>query len=188
MLISQQFARRIRLWERMDPLAEPSHMPPLTVYEQHRRALMAGGLSYVLELNDKTAAAWALDARHPFMDKRLIEFCLALPPQQKLRAGWSRHILRNAMKGVLPEAVRTRRSKANLEPNFVHTLLKFERSRMDALILPERSDAEIFLNWRVVQSAYGRLCTNTYRSQDIATVWKAVTLMLWLRNTGLAPV
>jgi asparagine synthase (glutamine-hydrolysing) len=185
-LIGQQFAQRIQMDEHAGQLAAPQARPPQTLQEEHWRTLTSGGLSYVLELNDKTAAAWTLDARHPFMDKRLIEFCLAVPAHQKLHRGWSRRILREAMNGILPEAVRLRRSKTNLEPNFVYTLLLFERARMDALIFSDPTVPKAYMDWSVVQNAYRRLCTWTFRSEDIATVWKAVNLTLWLRYTGLA--
>ena len=46
-----------------------------------------------------------LECRHPLLDLRLVEFCLSLPPQP-----WcvKKHILRAAMRGVLPEPVRLR--------------------------------------------------------------------------------
>ena len=46
-----------------------------------------------------------LEYRHPLMDLRLMDFCLSLPLQP-----WvvKKHILRVAMRGLLPEAVRTR--------------------------------------------------------------------------------
>jgi asparagine synthase (glutamine-hydrolysing) len=186
LLINRPFARRIQLTERRAALAEQQGEPPVTLREEHRRALMSGGIAYVLELNDKVAAAATLEARHPFMDKRLVEFCLALPASQKLNHGWSRRILREAMRGILPEMIRQRQSKTNLEPNFVHTLLKFERARLDALIFADPAVPTAYLDWQVVQAAYRRLLTARYRSQDIATVWKAVNLTLWLRCRGFA--
>jgi hypothetical protein len=35
--------------------------------------------------------------RYPFWDKRMIEFCLSLPPEQKIKKGWTRMIMRRAM-------------------------------------------------------------------------------------------
>ncbi len=50
--------------------------------------------------------------KHPFFDRRLIEFMLSLPPNLKLEKGVYKFLLRQAMKGILPEKVRQRKSKA----------------------------------------------------------------------------
>ena len=64
------------------------------------------------------ARSFGLDARFPFFDRRLIEFCVALPAEQKFRDGWTRRVMRNAMQGVLPEEIRLRADKGNLLPAF----------------------------------------------------------------------
>jgi asparagine synthase (glutamine-hydrolysing) len=49
--------------------------------------------------------AASLEARVPLLDHRIVEFALSLPPQMKLRHGTTKVILREAMRGRLPEAV-----------------------------------------------------------------------------------
>jgi asparagine synthase (glutamine-hydrolysing) len=50
-------------------------------------------------------ARWGVDVRDPLADKRLIEFCLALPMDQFLREGETRRIGRRALADRLPRAV-----------------------------------------------------------------------------------
>lgn len=185
-IMSREFARHARVRQHVQQLQVIASKQPRTLQEEHWRNLTAGGLAYIFELSDKTAAAHGIEARHPFMDKRLAEFCLALPPQQKLHHGWPRRILRTAMTGILPETIRLRRSKSNLEPNFVHTLLTFERQRIDQLIYADADAAKAYFDWPHVQTAYQRLCAHAYSSEDIMAVWKAVNLTLWLRYAGFS--
>ena len=49
-----------------------------------------------------------LELRHPYRDRRLIEFIFSLPAYQLYYGGLYKHILRVAMKGILPEIIRTR--------------------------------------------------------------------------------
>src|SRR3989442_1386598 len=56
----------------------------------HYRRLASGLIPFGLEIADKASAAFCVDARYPFYDKRLAEFCLALPAEQKLFNGWTR--------------------------------------------------------------------------------------------------
>ena len=46
-----------------------------------------------------------------FFDKRVVEFCLALPWDQKVRGGWSKRIVRLATSGLVPDDVRWRRGR-----------------------------------------------------------------------------
>ncbi|MGI2325475.1 MULTISPECIES: asparagine synthase-related protein [unclassified Methylococcus] len=57
-----------------------------------------------------------LEFRHPFYDARLVEFLLSVPSEEKRRQGTTKLILREAMKNVLPEALRLRTGKAEFSP------------------------------------------------------------------------
>lgn len=50
-------------------------------------------------------ATHGIDQRDPTMDKRLVEFCLAIPEQQFLRGGVTRSLHRRVMEGALPPVV-----------------------------------------------------------------------------------
>lgn len=186
--IKPEFAQQIGLETRRRALDLSETNPPQTQKEEHWLSLTTGGLAYVLELSDKAAAAFSIESRHPFMDKRLVEFCLALPAEQKLSQGWTRNILRRSLVRILPEQVRLRNNKANLEDNFVYTLLKYERERVDNLILTDSDIIEKYLDLNMVRAAYQRLTSSKkYDSKDIMTVWKAVNLAMWLHYVDLSP-
>ncbi|HET9399519.1 MAG TPA: asparagine synthase (glutamine-hydrolyzing) [Candidatus Acidoferrales bacterium] len=61
------------------------------------------------------SSRFGIEVRYPFLDRRVAEFVIALPPEQRWR-GQSKFILRQAMNGILPESVRTRRGKAVFSP------------------------------------------------------------------------
>lgn len=74
------------------------------------------------ERYDRTAAALAIEPRDPFLDLRVIEFCQTLPQSQLQHDGWPKIILRRAMSGLLPDAVRWRRGKEHLGYHLVEAL------------------------------------------------------------------
>jgi asparagine synthetase B (glutamine-hydrolysing) len=75
------------------------------------RSLTFDPLPSLLRFDDRNAMAHSIESRVPFLDYRLIEFCFALPPEQKIRDGVTKFILRQAMTGILPEDVRMRQDK-----------------------------------------------------------------------------
>ena len=56
--------------------------------------------------------AYAWETRYPYLDQSLVEFLAAIPTDQLLRTGERRSLIRRAFAGMLPEEIRTRRTKA----------------------------------------------------------------------------
>ncbi|MGH9893093.1 MAG: asparagine synthase-related protein, partial [bacterium] len=63
----------------------------------------------------------ALDLRHPLLYRPLVEFALSLPQELRARARIPRWILREAVQGILPEAVRARFGKPDTSDVLVHS-------------------------------------------------------------------
>jgi asparagine synthase (glutamine-hydrolysing) len=68
---------------------------------------------HCMEWNNKIGAMHGLDAALPFLDRDLIAFLMAVPGDAQNADGVPRGLLREAMRGVLPESIRTRSWKAN---------------------------------------------------------------------------
>ncbi len=87
------------------PLATPARYKPLALDELTRTSI-----PYQLHSQDRNAMHFGIESRVPFLDHRLVEFVMALPPQFLVGKGWQKLILRDAM-DELPDAVRWRRDK-----------------------------------------------------------------------------
>jgi asparagine synthase (glutamine-hydrolysing) len=72
-------------------------------------------LPHLLHHEDRVSMASGIEARTPFLDYRLFEFILGQGPEMLIRGGWSKVILREAMRGILPEGVRLRTDKMGFE-------------------------------------------------------------------------
>jgi asparagine synthase (glutamine-hydrolysing) len=86
-------------------------------HSAHARAVYLEARSkyhvHCMEWNNKCAALHGLDAAFPFLDRDLIAFLMAAPGDMQNRDGVPRALLREAMRGVLPEPVRARTWKAD---------------------------------------------------------------------------
>lgn len=106
--------------------------PVLGEREAHRAGISQPLYQLTLETADKCAAAFGLEPRYPFFDRRIIEFCYALPDEQKFACGWPRYLLRRAMEGILPSGIQWRNSKGNLAPNFNRRFREADRPVVEA--------------------------------------------------------
>ncbi len=71
-------------------------------------------LPTILRNFDKMAMQHSIEIRMPFMDWRLVTFVFSLPDSSKVGNGYTKRILRDAMKGIMPESVRLRKLKTGL--------------------------------------------------------------------------
>lgn len=72
-------------------------------------------LDHLLKWEDRNSMRFSIEARVPFLDYRLVEKTLSLPPDKVLRDGTTKFILREAMKGILPEKIRARSDKVGFD-------------------------------------------------------------------------
>jgi asparagine synthase (glutamine-hydrolysing) len=63
---------------------------------------------------DRASMQHGIEIRMPFMDYRLVSYVFSLPQDSKLGGGFTKRILRDAMKGTLPEPIRTRTLKIGI--------------------------------------------------------------------------
>jgi asparagine synthase (glutamine-hydrolysing) len=75
------------------------------------RDFHAGLLPAILRNYDRCSMAHGIEVRMPFMDWRLVTFSHALPASSRFGGGYTKRILRDAMKDLMPERVRLRRFK-----------------------------------------------------------------------------
>ncbi len=153
----------------------------------HHDSVESSLLTLLLELFARGAGAFGLEPRYPFFDRRLVEFCLALPGHQKLHQGWNRVVMRRAMTGIVPAEIQWRRNKQNLSPNFNIRLLD-NRNLLDDVVLRAPRLIEEYVDVVGLREAYRRYLEQPERrTRDSFTVFWAVTIALWLRESGLAP-
>jgi len=68
-------------------------------------------LQHLLRWEDRSAMAFAIETRVPFLDHNLVSYVLSLPAHFKIRNGVTKWILRRALKNLLPAAISRRRDK-----------------------------------------------------------------------------
>lgn len=184
-IINSHFIQNISLAERPQAARKTWSGRPRTEREAHYRRLAWGVQADILEVNDNAAAAFSLEKRYPFWDKRLVEFCLALPPEQKLQQGWIRMVQRRAMAGILPKEVQWRGGKTDMSPNFEHGLIAFERELLEEAILQNPTVIEKYVDVSALRETYQRFASREAKEDDVIPMWRAVTLALWLQRAGL---
>ena len=180
--MSPEFWRRMHMQERIH---QASFGPLFSSYAQQDlfRSTMHGLGIHGTELNERASSSFALENRHPLNDRRIIEFALALPEEQRWKDK-PKFILRKAMGGMLPTSVHERVLKADFSCIFAQALL----SESTAAIFQSLSVAsmgwvdggQIWTAYQTMVRCYER-GDGTYRFH-VAPLWMIFGVELWFRT------
>lgn len=102
-IINKDFARKIHLTDRIARLYEHGCNGLCQSFgAMHTAAILHPYVTVGVERYDRIAALCGIEHRHPLLDRRLIDFMLAIPWNQKVRSGWNKYLLRSASEAVVP--------------------------------------------------------------------------------------
>lgn len=118
-----------------------------------------------------------IEMRYPFLYRPLVEFSLGLPVNERIRPGANKWILREAMRGVVPEQIRTRSSKGAIDARILWSLTH-ESARIEKLlknpILGDLGCVDPIALRKAVEQA------RTGLHIDSVTLFSALSLETWL--------
>jgi asparagine synthase (glutamine-hydrolysing) len=128
---------------------------------------------------DIASMANSLEARSPFLDHRLIEFCASLPSSLKLRGRTSKWLLRSLMRDRLPSDILTRPKMGFGVP--VGEWLRGElRPLMEDTLFSSRALQRGYFRPEAVRSLVDEHLTR--RADRTSHIWALLMLELWQRE------
>lgn len=125
------------------------------------------------------ATSGCIEMRFPFLDRRLVEFSLAIDLEQLMRPGETKSVLRRALRGTLPEEVRLRRSKAGLDEALYRALVK-NGAWLSTLL----SDLQVSEYGFVNKEALSKTLKRVRHGKSVTTpqLLRTLCLEFWLRS------
>jgi len=83
--------------------------------ELQRNEIQGVQLSHLLKYADRNSMAFSIETRLPFLDYRLVEFALSIPMGLLIHDGWTKNIVREGLKRIIPDEIRRRKDKIGFE-------------------------------------------------------------------------
>jgi len=131
----------------------------------------------LLNLADKLSGAHQVQEVYPFFDRRLMEYCVALPAHMKLRDGWRRYVLRRGMEGVLPSAIQWRADKGRLGGNFARNLFRLHGEALQDMVGAQHAALQPFVNVETVRELIAKEAAAAQPNMRNATAVYAVYML-----------
>ena len=154
----------------------------------HEHALTHPVQTLSLEVFDICARASGVTVHMPFYDQELMELSLRAPSEWKLRKGQTRFLLRESLRGRVPETVRLRQDKFDFSRNFQRGLFR----NPDCLLKltdPETSSLDEYVNIDRLRALRDRIRAGeaSFSNPEAFFLWRVAVLGLWLAISSDKP-
>jgi asparagine synthase (glutamine-hydrolysing) len=142
--------------------------------DDHAQAILPGLLHY----GDAISMAHSIEARHPFMDYRLVEWIFRLPTRWKLHDGETKWVLREYLRRHGQAAIGNRRDKKGY-PTPVGDWLASEQGReVEALLMDGRSLLHEWCDPAAIRNLIDRNRHGAMAAEH--HLYKLVSTQMWL--------
>jgi asparagine synthase (glutamine-hydrolysing) len=139
----------------------------------------------VLHAEDALSMAFSVESRTPFLDHRLVELCFSLPFTDKIADGWTKSILRRALRDDVPREILERRRKLGFSAPAADWLRRgAARAQVRDLLLDRRALDRGYLDGRRVELGLRAFESGPqlYVAHRVGRVWRWITLELWFQQ------
>ncbi len=152
--------------------------------KKHLDVICSSNHSKAIEIQGLLASYYGIEERYPFYNRELIEYCLNVTPDLKNKHGQARYILKEAIKGIVPEKIRKRVTKSNLGHalcrSFVekdYELINAQLSKPNAVIRELIDLGDLQSSWENMKVDPRKYATN---SSVPSKIFSYVVLNRWL--------
>ncbi|WMX15206.1 asparagine synthase (glutamine-hydrolyzing) [Aureispira sp. CCB-E] len=140
-------------------------------------------LPSILRNFDRGAMQKSIEIRMPFMDWRLISYMFSLPEQSKIGGGYTKRILRDSMKGIMPESIRTRKLKVGM----TSPMPEWFSNELKSLILDELKSTSFQNNdlWNakeILSFVEHRISNNSWTEEECKQFWPLFNAHILTKN------
>jgi asparagine synthase (glutamine-hydrolysing) len=119
----QEFATCLQ--EPFDEPFDEKDFCPSPLRNRMMNEMFEESIPVILHEDDLNSMMYSVENRSPYLDTRLFEFSYAIPAEHLIRDGYNKYILREAVKGILNETVRTDRQKKGFNAS-INSVIDFK--------------------------------------------------------------
>jgi asparagine synthase (glutamine-hydrolysing) len=141
-------------------------------------------LPQLLRTEDRSSMAFSLEARVPLLDHKLVEYGLSLPDHLKVNNGWSKYAIREAMRGVIPDNIRLRKTKLGFAAPDRIWLSKSLRSHVSELIATDLRCGR-YVDVKALRNWYGSPESADANTESYLGLFRILSLEMWMRAFNL---
>jgi len=155
-----------------------------TLQQRQAEDLKKYSVPFLTHYEDRMSMAWSREIRLPFLDYRVMELLVNLPAEKKIKKGWTKHLLRQIAKDLIPKKIAWRKDKQG----FVNPQEEWLRNELVDKVKSYFSESALIFKYGLLDrdallKKYEQFCKPTGKS----LVWyreilNPLSLEIWLQQ------
>ncbi|GAA1993655.1 asparagine synthase (glutamine-hydrolyzing) [Catenulispora subtropica] len=146
--------------------------------------IFANSLPSLLRYEDRNTMRFSLEGRVPFLDMTLLRYLFTLEPEAIIKQGWNKKILRDSVRGLLPDTIVDRRNKIGFTTPEREWFLRI-KNHVHTVFRSDSFGSRPYFDQASVLRAFEEFIAG--KNSDTMLFWRLLNVELWLRTFVDAP-
>jgi asparagine synthase (glutamine-hydrolysing) len=159
---------------------------PTALDNELRADVLTGNLRAVLAITDRNAMAHSIEARVPYVDRRIVEFAFQLPDEYKVGDGTRKRILRLLGGRYLPDVITSRVDRVGFGAPIEQWLRSDFRGELTALAEDDVFGRSSLIDRRALRNYIGEFLAGRHR--EASALWRLYAIYNWVVAYGVRDV
>ncbi len=140
-------------------------------------------LKNLLRWEDRCSMQYSIESRTPFSDDiHLIEYLFSLPGSYKIHNGWSKYILREAIKGIVPDAIRLRTDKKGFSVPQTQWLMETSAALKNKFLSLKDLDHISAVNKVKLEKEWDTIFSSPLHFRKMDLIFRYICYLIWLKT------
>jgi asparagine synthase (glutamine-hydrolysing) len=145
-----------------------------SIYDVWRESIYGVHIPHLVHYDDRNGMANSIEGRMPFLDHRIAEYVATIRPDDFLKHGLRKYILRESCKQYLPDIIYNRTDKIGFYTPLIDALTRdkdWVAAQMQDKHLLKEADTTALLN---------KLAAQTLTVPEALQIWRSISVSLWM--------
>jgi asparagine synthase (glutamine-hydrolysing) len=148
-------------------------------YDVWRESLYAVALPHLVQYDDRNGMSRSIEGRMPFLDHRIAEYAATIQPDDFLKHGKRKYLLREACRQYLPDEVYHRTDKIGFYTPLTDALYR------DAQWVADYLTKNKLYQPAITQTLLQRLQQKTLDTPASLQIWRCLSVQVWMEELGV---
>ncbi len=147
-----------------------------SIYNVWLESIYGVHIPHLVHYDDRNGMAHSIEGRMPFLDHRIAEYVAQIKPDDFLKMGRRKYLLREACRQYLPDIVYKRTDKIGFYTPLINILTK------DAEWVGEQMKENNLLTSVRVTQLFNKLQKNTLNVNEALQIWRCISANIWMKE------
>ena len=146
-----------------------------TFYDVWRESIYGVHLPHLVHYDDRNGMAYSIEGRMPFLDHRIAEYVATIRPEDFLKHGLRKYVLRESCEQYLPDIIYNRTDKIGFFTPLIDALTK------DQQWVTAQMQGRRILKEETEKTLFAKLSAKTLTIPEALQIWRSLSAAIWMK-------